>query len=63
MPRPRKGETKEEFISRYMGSKEAIETYPDEKQRYIVALNVWEDRNKNKNMSVWDRIEANLEGK
>lgn len=30
MPYPRKDETKEEFIKRFMGNKEAIKDYPNE---------------------------------
>lgn len=36
---PRQGETKEEFLSRFM--KETKEEYPDEKQRYAVANSYW----------------------
>lgn len=43
MPRPKKGETKKEFIKRYMGSAEAANKYPNPDQRYAVANSVWED--------------------
>ena len=39
---PREGETKEEFISRFMS--ETKEEYPDEKQRFAVANSYWEKK-------------------
>lgn len=41
--KPRKGESKEDFISRFM--KETVEEYPDEKQRAAIAYSYW-DRSK-----------------
>ncbi len=46
MPEPRNGETKEEFISRFMQSAEAIRDYPDEKVRAAVAYSLWERHQK-----------------
>lgn len=43
MPDPRRGESKEEFIARYMASAEARRDYPDEKQRYAVAQSTWKE--------------------
>jgi hypothetical protein len=48
MPFPKKGETKDEYIQRFMGSAEAIRDYPDKLQRYAVALSLWKNRNKKK---------------
>lgn len=44
MPDPRAGETRAEFVSRYMGDAKAVRDYPDEKQRYAVAVSTWERR-------------------
>lgn len=41
--KPRKNETKEEFISRFM--KETAKEYPDEKQRAAIAYSYWNRRN------------------
>lgn len=41
MPNPNKGETKEEFIARFMSSPEAKKDFPDEKQRLAVAYSKW----------------------
>jgi len=41
MPYPNKDETKEEFIQRFMGSKEANNDYPDKSQRFAVANSIW----------------------
>lgn len=37
MPAPKKGESEQAFVSRYMGSKEAAKTFPKAKQRTAVA--------------------------
>lgn len=41
---PNKGESKEDFISRFMSVTK--DEYPDQKQRYAVALSYWDRRNK-----------------
>ncbi|MBO7734742.1 MAG: hypothetical protein J6S67_19435 [Methanobrevibacter sp.] len=41
---PNKGESKEDFISRFMSVTK--DEYPDIKQRYAVALSYWDRRNK-----------------
>ena len=46
---PNKGESKKDFISRFMSVTK--DEYPDNKQRYAVALSYWDRRNK-KNESV-----------
>lgn len=46
---PNKGESKKDFISRFMSATK--DEYPDNKQRYAVALSYWNRRNK-KNESV-----------
>jgi hypothetical protein len=38
MPSPNKNESEKEFVARYMSSEEAKKRFPDEKQRYAVAL-------------------------
>ena len=55
MPYPRKGETKEEFISRFMGSAEANRDYPDQKQRLAVAESLWREKKFNE-ASIWDKF-------
>ena len=56
MPTPRKGESKEDFIKRYMSSDEAKKDFPDEKQRYAVALSTWK-KSKGESMKDWRHIE------
>lgn len=43
---PNKGESKEDFISRFMSVTK--DEYPDTKQRYAIALSYWDRRNKKK---------------
>ena len=43
MPFPKKGETEDEFIKRFMSSEEANRDYPDQKQRYAVAKAFWKE--------------------
>jgi hypothetical protein len=48
MPIPKKGEKKSEFVSRYMGSKEAQKSFPDQKQRVAVAYSEFDRKKKKK---------------
>jgi|WetSurMetagenome_2_1015567.scaffolds.fasta_scaffold711474_1 hypothetical protein len=48
MPKPRKDETEQEFISRFMGDPVMVKDYPDQKQRSAIAYKEWNDRNKKK---------------
>lgn len=41
MPNPKKNESKDDYIKRFMGSAEAQASFPDEKQRYAVAISKW----------------------
>lgn len=45
MPKPNTDESKDAFIHRYMADGEARKSFPEEKQRYAVALSIWEHRN------------------
>ena len=49
MPRPKKNESEESFVSRYVSSKEAIKTFPNEKQRLAVAYSEYKDYKKKEN--------------
>jgi len=54
IPKPNKGEKKDDFISRCMGNSVMTKEYGDEKQRYAVCNSAWENRNKkseNKNLN------------
>lgn len=48
MPFPaiRKNDTKEEYIKRFMASLSMRLEYPDEGQRYIVAMEHWDKKKK-----------------
>ena len=46
MPKPIKGESKEEFVARFMSSEEAKRDYPDKKQRLAIAYSMWRQHNK-----------------
>lgn len=48
MPTPRKDETKNEFIKRFMGSEKAKRDYKDTDQRLAVAYSMWEQNNTKK---------------
>ena len=41
MPKPKAGQTKEEFIKMFMSDTAMKAKYTDEKQRYAVALSEW----------------------
>jgi len=44
MPAPRQGETRQDYVSRFMASAEAKRDYPDEKQRAAVAYSMWGEK-------------------
>ena len=47
MTLPNKNENKKEYIERFMSNNKMVERYPDEDQRYAIAISHWEDKNKN----------------
>ena len=61
MPTPRKGEKKDEFISRCMGDEEANADFPDQKQRAAFCYSQWERKGKKKKMSLWLDDEENID--
>lgn len=54
MPTPRKGETKDAWISRCMGDGEERKTFPDQKQRAAVCFNKWKKHLKDSGASLED---------
>ena len=46
IPTPRKKESKEEYINRFMENSIMLKEYPDKMQRYAIALGEWNKRNK-----------------
>ena len=42
LPKPREGEDKKTFISRFMSNGNAIKEFPDQVQRYAVANEIWQ---------------------
>jgi len=53
MPRPQKGQTKEEFIGSYMSARNR-EGKHDQKQNAAIAYSIWRNRNKKKKKSESD---------
>lgn len=53
---PNKGESKEDFISRFMSVTK--DEYPDIKQRYAVALSYWDNKDKKEEQYLVEDIEA-----
>ena len=41
MPSPAKGEKRKDYVSRFMGSSEAVKSFPDAKQRAAVAYSMY----------------------
>ncbi len=56
VPRPKEGEDKQAYISRFMASEEARRDYPDQDQRAAVAYSLWEHRNMLENATEWPRL-------
>ena len=42
LPKPNKGESKSDFVARFIENKKMIEEFPDEKQRTAIAISQWE---------------------
>ena len=51
MPSPNKGEQRKDFISRCMSSQEAINTFPDSRQRAAFCYGQWEKKVKGSRLS------------
>jgi len=45
LPTPRISEDKDDFISRFMSDPDMIREFPNDKQRYAVAIETWRDKN------------------
>jgi len=61
-PKPKDGETKDEFLQRCMGNKVMNDEYPDEKQRYAVCNSIWAKEKKDMNkQTVAPQIDGTLE--
>lgn len=43
MPKPKEGETKQQYISRCAGSKEMNQKHKDRKQRVAICYQYWEN--------------------
>ena len=54
MPNPKKGESMEDYMKRFMSSEEAKKSHPDEKQRYAIGISKW------KQMKHYDAIDLKL---
>jgi hypothetical protein len=50
MPKPNKGESREEFVSRYMSDPKAKKDFPDEKQRLAVAYSEYKKNQKSEEL-------------
>jgi hypothetical protein len=48
LPKPKKNESKKDFLSRCMGNDVMASEYPDEKQRYAVCNSIWKKEKKSK---------------
>lgn len=46
IPQPRKGESRDEFVSRFMGDEVMKREFPDQDQRLAVAFRTWAERKK-----------------
>ena len=54
MPYPKRGETEDEFVHRYMGSEEAQRSFPQQDQRLKVAYSLFKRRNKKSRKALED---------
>lgn len=52
LPESKKGESKKDFLSRCMGNPTSNKDFPDNKQRYAVCNNIWDNKKKSSGSSV-----------
>lgn len=52
LPKPKKNEKHDDFMSRCMANETMLTEYPDQKQRYAVCESQWEDKDKKKSAPV-----------
>jgi len=50
MPKPKKGESKDDFLERCMGNDTMNDEFPDNDQRYAVCNDLWRDKKKKEAM-------------
>lgn len=48
IPKPKKGESKEDFVGRCMSNPTMRNEYPDRKQRFAICMDSWRNKNKKK---------------
>src|SRR5262245_18244993 len=64
MPKPRDGESHDDYIPRCMGSAEADESRPDDKQRYAACQGMWDENHKQAgNMNKHEQLIAAVNGR
>ena len=51
VPQPKKGETQDEFITRFMGNETMKRDYPDQKQRLAIAYSTWRRKKLSKELN------------
>lgn len=54
IPKPKDGESKDDFISRCMGNDTMVEEYPDQKQRAAICFSAWKE---NKSSMIGSAVE------
>jgi hypothetical protein len=59
LPTPKPGESKDDFVSRFMSSEVAKKEFPDRKQRVAVALNIWRRSKRKKSKHEAHKYQAN----
>ena len=49
LPKPRDGESRDDFLERCMGNATMVEDYPDQDQRYAVCNSQWNNKKMREN--------------
>ena len=52
MPKPKKDESKDDFLDRCMGDDVMVKDYPDNDQRYAICNSLWEDKKSKPNSKI-----------
>jgi len=60
LPKPRKGQSQDDFINACMGSEVMKKDYPDNKQRLAVCFSQFRRKSKKAKGANWKEVEENL---
>lgn len=62
VPKPKKGESKDDFIDRCMSDDKMVDEYEND-QRYAICMSKWESKNESKNPTTLKDLLEQIKGR